>query len=988
LADQEATRSAIEEQFNQLALCDEDDVVVVAFSGHGSQTHELVTYDADPRDLASTCISLDTLTHWFSKIPARRLVCILDCCFSGGMGAKVLRVETAPRDLLSADAALEQLSGDGRLILTASTATEPAWENARLGHGLLSYYLIEALQGTEEVRQSGKIAIYRLLEYVTQRAIDGSTQLGRPQHPTLRGQIDGELTWPQFRPGVLYRAAFPERVRAPATSDIGSLQACGFPPSVLAAWAGSIPSLNQLQLDAINQFNVLEGEHLVVSAPTSSGKTMIGELAALKGVLERKRAFFLLPLKALVNDKHQQFTRTYGAFGLRTIRATGEIIDDIPSLMRGQYDVCLMTYEKFAALVLGSPHILDQVGTIVIDEVQMIADESRGVNLEFILTLLRMRRRQGIEPQLVALSAVIGDTNGLERWLGARLLRRSERPVPLDEGILRADGSFRYVDPAGEEKILEAHIQRQLGKGSSQDWVIPLVRKLVSEGKQVIVFRETRGEARGCALYLARGLGLPSAQGALDALPTGDPSSASSDLRTSLAGGVAFHTSNLDREERLVIEEQFRTSGITLRVIVATTTLAMGVNTPAEAVVIVGLEHPGPQPYSVAEYKNITGRAGRLGYTERGTSYLLALNPLDEHHAWTCYVQGVPEDLLSRFLANTTDPRSLIIRVLVAAQRSASQELGADDVIEFLEGSFGAFQQKMLAQNWTWNRAQLISALNDLEAHRMVERDQNGNYRLTELGRLTGEGGVEVESITRLVDALASATPDSINDPTLITATQLTVELDQVFFPLNKISTQKEPQTWSHELQHQGVAPAVLRALCRSVSDQHQVTLRAKKAAACLLWMTDVPIADIEHALTQFSRAPDSAAGPIRAVTSRSCDLLPTVVRVAEILHPGLDLTERRVHLLARLEVGVPRAATDLASLIGTHLTRGDYQRLIKAKLCGLDAIEASSDEVLLACLGNSRGSIEKLAKIRNALQTRRVQEPIHISPILPPYDG
>jgi replicative superfamily II helicase len=82
--------------------------------------------------------------------------------------------------------------------------------------------------------------------------------------------------------------------------------------------------------------------------------------------------------------------------------------------MRGQYDICLMTYEKFTTLLLSSPHILDQVGAVIIDEVQMIADASRGVNLEFVLTLLRQRRQQGAEPQLITLAAVIGDTNDLE----------------------------------------------------------------------------------------------------------------------------------------------------------------------------------------------------------------------------------------------------------------------------------------------------------------------------------------------------------------------------------------------------------------------------------------------------------------------------------------------------------------------------------------------------------------------------------------------
>jgi len=157
--------------------------------------------------------------------------------------------------------------------------------------------------------------------------------------------------------------------------------------------------------------------------------------------------------------------------------------------MRGQYDICLMTYEKCAALALRAPHILDAVGTIVVDEVQMIVEPSRGANLEFLLTLLRVRRERGSEPQTIALSAVIGDTNGLERWLDARLLRRERRPVPLDEGVLRQDGSFRYLatDGDGAER-LEPFIQAQYVRGSSQDWVVPLVQKLVDAGEQVIVF--------------------------------------------------------------------------------------------------------------------------------------------------------------------------------------------------------------------------------------------------------------------------------------------------------------------------------------------------------------------------------------------------------------------------------------------------------------------------------------------------------------------
>lgn len=987
LTDEEATRAAVEAEFAELAKCKEDDVVVITFSGHGTTTHELVVHDADRSNLPGTCIPLSAVSEWISKIPAKRLIFILDCCFSGGMGAKALQVDVTAREIESADELLKQLSGAGRLILTASLATEPAWENQKLGHGFLTYHLLTAMQGAEEVKKAGKITAYRLLEYVTERVVDDAAKIGKEQHPTLRGTMDGSLTFPVFTPGSLYTTAFPERTKAKVDSDIQSLKSYGFPETILKAWAGTIPSLNQLQIDAVNEFGLLDGEHLVVSAPTSSGKTMIGELAAIHGALKRKRAVFLFPLKALVNDKLRHFNNTYGSFGLKTIKATGESTsDDMLPLMRGQYDICLMTYEKFSALALSYPHILEQIGVIVVDEVQMIADESRGVNLEFILTLLKMRRREGAEPQLIALSAVIGDTNGLERWLAGRLLRRTERPVPLDEGVIRADGSFRYIESdTGEEKTDSSHIRPEARKGSSQDLIIPLVRKLVSEGKSVIVFRETRGEARGCALYLASSLGLSPAQVALDTLPNSDPSISSNKLRDALGGGVAFHISDLDTEERLVVEEQFRAVPTALKVIAATTTLAMGVNTPAEAVIIAGLTHPGDKPYSVAEYKNIIGRAGRLGFSQRGTSYVVAMNGNDEHHVWNDYVLASPEDLNSRFLADHTDPRTLIVRVLIAVGRSG-KGMPAEDIVEFLEESFGVFQQKAVDASWKWDEQQLLNAIAELNANNLVEQDKDGTYHLTELGKLAGVSGVEVESIIRVIKALDGLATTEINDPALITLSQATAELDQVLFPINKKSTQKEPQMWASEIRNQNVPTQITGALQRNTTDTIQQTLRAKKAVACLLWITDRPLNEIETTMTQFGGGLDGAAGAIRGVAARTCDVLPTVARVAELLNPGLDLSNRVTRLLTRLELGIPAAAVELGSRIGRVLTRGDYLNLLKVGVATVEQFEAADEKVLLSCFADNA---EKLEQSKLALENTVQQEPKPVMPpILPAYEG
>jgi helicase len=252
LTDADATRQQIEAAFANLAACDPDDTVVIAFSGHGSETHELVTHDADLADLAGSAIPLDLLQDWFSRIPAKRLILFLDCCFSGGIGAKVLRVDTKARSVLSTDAKLAQLAGAGRIIFTASAATEPAYEHRRHGHGFLAQFLLEALRGAEEIVSGGKLSLYRLLDHVTSRVKAAASQGGKQQNPTMRGAIDGDIVWPVFAPGSKYRAAFPAHVPAKVTSDLTSLASRGFPDGLIKAWAGTIPSLNQLQIDAIS----------------------------------------------------------------------------------------------------------------------------------------------------------------------------------------------------------------------------------------------------------------------------------------------------------------------------------------------------------------------------------------------------------------------------------------------------------------------------------------------------------------------------------------------------------------------------------------------------------------------------------------------------------------------------------------------------------------------------------------------------------------
>jgi replicative superfamily II helicase len=957
------TRPAVQARFEALAGCGRNDVVVVAFSGHGSSSHELVTHDADLGDLASSCIPLALLTEWFAAVPARHLICVLDCCFSGAMGAKVLTADATPRRLESEGLELSAMAGDGRLILTASTAQQPAWEYADLGHGLLTHHLLEALQGAPEVRRAGRLPVLGVMQHIIGRVIDTAAGLGREQQPTLRGRVDGELSWPVLERRQRWHAAFPDRSTAPVTSEVQSLSGHGFPPGLLDAWRADIPSLNALQLAALNDFGLLAGEHLLVTAPTSSGKTLVGELAALDGVLRGGRALFLLPLKALVNDKHVEFGRKYADFGIRTIRATGDFTDDNDALMRGQYDLCLTTYEKATALALVAPHLLDGVSTVVVDEVQMLTDEGRGANLEFLLTLLRTRRRFGTEPQIIALSAVIGDSAGLERWLGGRLLRHEQRPVALDEGVLRADGSFRWLPTDGDAEHHEPFVAPRYGRGSSQDWIIPAVARLVEAGEQVIVFRNTKGATVGCATYLANALGLPPCQPALDALPQGDPSVTSGTLRRVVGGGVAFHNADLDRAERLALEEAFRERD--LQVLVATSTLAMGVNTPASTVIMVELAQWDGQPYTVAQYKNMVGRAGRLGFSERGRSIVIAPDGRNEHTSWQRYVLGRPEDLQSRFL--DADPRALILRTLATAGQLASDTgMSAEELVAFLENSFGVFQRRLRQSAWAWDPGALQAQLAELERLEMVARDAEDRLTLLPLGALAGEGGVAVETIVRLAGAARAAGPVS-DAASALALVQLTAELDDIFIPVNTKGWRKEAASWYGLLGQRGASGAVLRAL-QSTGDGVLSARRAKRALGCVLWIEGAGRQDVEALLMRHHRN-SAAAGAVQGAVNRSIDLLPTSMRVLELVH-DVDLSDAVADLLLRLQLGISTDLIELGQLIGDRLTRAQYLALGRAGMTAVPAVASLAEPELAEILGGDRAAA-RAARIAIAAASR-----------------
>ena len=954
LTDHDATRNNIDAALIELGRVDPDDLVIVSFSGHGTPDHNLVPVDADVQEPESTMLHLDEIAARLDNVPARNLFVILDCCFSGGFGGERSFAPARERQMFEDRASLDRL-GHGRVVITASAAAEPAFETTQLGHGLLTHYLLEALQGPPALGTGPQIPLPLLLQFVVRRVIDDAAAMGATQTPTVHSSLQGEAQLPRLTPGVRWAELYPESVLAPVTRDWSSLEPYGLPPYALARWDAAMPDgLNELQLVAINDYGLLTGRNLMVVAPTSSGKTMIGEVAAIAAALRGGRAVFLLPLKALVNDKYEALRSVYGS-ELTVLRATGDHADQIDDLLGGHYDIALLTYEKFTALLLGRPHIMRGVDVVVVDEAQMITDEGRGANLEFALTLLRRGYGSTSPAQLIALSAVTGDTAGLERWLNADLLLTNRRPVPLIESVIDSTGRRRSIDADGTEVAEPGYVTPQFGRGSraSKPWIIGLVRRLVEEGKKVIVFRNWKAKTVATAVYLAEALGLDVAEEALAALPTADAGVSSDTLRRILLGGVAFHNSDLEPLERAVVEGEFRDPRSDLRVVVATTTLAMGINTPAEAVVIEGLEHRRNHPYSVAEYKNMVGRAGRLGHVDVGESYLLATGGLRPARAWGHYVNGALEPVLSRLLDSGTDPRTILLRALVSLGGSAS----LDDLVGLVDSSFAVWQMTAGHRKRAgWTSADLGRKAQELLDAGFLDHDPNDAVAVTALGRFAGESGIEVSSLIRLSHVLGRLSEVRAAD--LVALAQVTVELDEYLVPTHRTSV-RERIRWPQFLTREGVQRAVINSL--HIGGENP-TIRAKRAAAALYYITATPIREAERQLLQHVRE-NSASGAIRAVAGRTRDVLDAVATVAG-LRASLDCAEIADELAIRLEFGVPAEMVAVADTYGDGLTRGDYLSLHRGDLLHPDTIEASSDDDLAkfltpAAIAQVRGIVQ-----------------------------
>lgn len=405
------------------------------------------------------------------------------------------------------------------------------------------------------------------------------------------------------------------------------------------------PSLTDIQYDALAA-GVNRGTSILVSAPTSTGKTLIGWWAVTAAIEAGGRAVYLVSHRTLAKQKaeeaRQLFVDTlFDGDQSAIVCATGDGVEDASGRKTSaplDAMILIATYEKFLGCISvgGPPRDLTDT-TLICDEIQLVGDQQRGQNVELLLTLMR---RAGWK-QLVGLSAVISeqDTRELADWLKLDPVRNSTREKTLRLQC-RGAGSI-------DELVVGPNLDGELTEydGNQEREINQIVSELIQRPEQspVIVFCMKVDDTYGLSgEWTAHNLPTEDVQ-MTDGLEVGD------DVLRALRSRSAFHNAELGEDERTLVEERLA-EGL-IDVVYATSTLAAGVNFPLGSAVFSSFkrwngDRRRHETISRSEFHNMAGRVGRMGQVaEEGLVVLTADNASERRQARSIMDFRVQDDL-------------------------------------------------------------------------------------------------------------------------------------------------------------------------------------------------------------------------------------------------------------------------------------------------------------------------------------------------------
>lgn len=738
---------------------------------------------------------------------------------------------------------------------------------------------------------------------------------------------------------------------------MGAIDQLDIPREVVSVFHGrGITTLNAVQQESVDR-GLFGGANQLIVAPTSSGKTLIAELACIHHALHKKGSFYLVSLKALAEEKYDLFKRFWASTKepvFRTGITTGDRDFDDENL--SQCKVTFATFEKFFSLMRDSPSLLNHVSLIIVDEFHTLGDKKRGFTLEAGLTWIRMYHPK---IQIIGLSAALPNAPEVANWLGATVCKSTVRDIPLTEEVWSGDSIHWKIFGHSRDDI-----QKRNNPTSSTE-TLAVVQYLVSQNKApIVVFCMTKPRAEQLAhqhLELVRKKTsiikrvIHELKQRLLFFTEGGPTGKS--LMTVVDANVAFHHSDLSFDERRLIEEKIRDGAID--VTYSTTTLGQGVNLPV-AVVVFDDVYRGFQDTYIdrREYINMAGRAGRRGLQDSGGTAILICRSAKDRLQMNAYLTEDAEYVESTL--ENADFDAVILSLIVSREFSTLR-----DIQGFIADSF--FGLRNFEKNPVLLRAKVEAVPKII---RQLSKDgfvfeESARNRATELGRIACRKGVTpatCKELIRRLKILEQAFPsvdsrdeDGRKSDIVGPILHLFLDADTECGPMFA-----DFQSRSYLERHR---PAICKLRpFESPANPYQVF---QIAWVLKEWAAGIPFANI--------CAPFRAVreGNIRGCADHCSWLLETASAISHLRQLGID--PRLSHLLGtltkRVKYGVPREGIQLMDIVWNRaalgvelggIGRSKVLDLVRHGLGEVSSILEADEQVLLGILRN-KGHVESL---------------------------
>ena len=564
---------------------------------------------------------------------------------------------------------------------------------------------------------------------------------------------------------------------------------------------------NPVQTQVFHTLYHLSNESTLVGAPTGSGKTVLAELALFASLRDYSDCLvvYIAPLKALVHERILDWKSNLPS-RINVAELSGDVDSDYRELSRA--NLIVTTPEKWDLVTRNwrKATFIQRTRCIIIDEIHLIGSE-RGHVLEAIVP----RFVHTTKTRFIGLSTALANALDLAQWLGIKRefvfgFKSTVRPIPV---TVRLEGfPGRHYCP----------------RMASMNKPIYQAIKMEVEDHPVLVFVSSRRQTRLTAQALISLCSLNNSPFKSE-LSEDELVLVEDDvMRFCLSFGITLHHAGLSDSDRKLSEKYFVNRRV--QIMIATSTVAWGVNFPARLVIIKGCEYycakkNGYVPYPITDVMQMVGRAGRPQFDDKAIAVILV-----EEERKTFY---------KRFLYDPFPAESSLIDGL---SDHLNAEVASTQRIKSFDDSKKWFRKTFLAIRLETNPCYyhnkspeeiLTKGFNDLEKSGCVEF-RSGEYKPTEFGRIAANFYLRHQTIRYWIEFSG---PD-----------------DKIEYIVRMLSQSPEFSEFSFRHNEDIESKDLLRLLVSSEKNKHYKsfvesatgTVYDKVFALILAWISDIDV--------------------------------------------------------------------------------------------------------------------------------------------------